>query len=109
MKGNEGSLSVDQERVVVVVGRVGEWESGREGGLGPEGMGKIRGICRQHMPRHSLLCENGSAARGSESAFIGHLLLPPSRGMGASAQSSQPGQLCLRWETRVLLSMKSHS
>ena len=56
VKGNKGSLSADQERVVTVTDGSGsrcrvEWESGREGGLGPEGMGKIRGICRQHMPR----------------------------------------------------------
>ena len=110
VKGNKGSLSVDQERVVLQVG-VGraEWESGREGGLGPEGMGKIRGICRQHMPALPL-CENPSAARGRESAFIGHLRPAPSRGMGASsgwstllcgrrglATNSAALQLCLRW------------
>ena len=76
-----------------------EWESGREGGLGPEGMGKIRGICRQHMPALPL-CENPSAARGRESAFIGHLRPAPSRGMGASSAQRQRLVNSAVWETR---------
>ena len=47
--------SVDQERVETKVGSKYSWSEGRvlerkSWGLGPEGMGKIRGICRQHMP-----------------------------------------------------------
>ena len=76
-----------------------EWESGRERGLGPEGMGQIRGICRQHMPALPL-CENPSAARGRESAFIGHLRPAPSRGMGASSAQRQRLVNSAVWETR---------